>query len=380
MRTLMTMAALLVAGATQAQSVPQPDPAPAPTPVPTPAPAPTPAAPGKSSIARKTPPVPGAAPVAPVAPTAPSAPSALVAPVAPIAPMLSDEDRAELDAARHRAKRVPTEEESLALSAMEGLMSQPADRALPIIRRVLTGNQTTLVKERALFVLSQIDKPEAQSIMLDIARDNKSALRGEAIRSIGISGNSNMLGALKDIYRSGDDLTKRHVLQAWLISGRKNEVYQAALDAQSEGEANRAIRALSVMGATEELRKLGERRKHNRSLLEAYAIAGDLASLRKIVDGNGDTALRAEAVARIGIIHTDAARTALREIYAGAAQKDIRDAALNGMLISHDEQGVLALYRAAKTTDEKRSLLRTLSHMGGDAALQAIDAALDGKK
>lgn len=50
------------------------------------------------------------------------------------------------------------------------------------------------------------------------------------------------------------------------------------------------------------------------------------------------------------------------------------------MLISGDQQGVLALYRAAKTTEEKRTLLRTLSIMGGDAALQAIDAALEGKK
>ena len=44
-----------------------------------------------------------------------------------------------------------------------------------------------------------------------------------------------------------------------------------------------------------------------------------------------------------------------------------------------DEQGVLTLYRAAKTSDEKRALLRTLTMMDGDAALQAIDAALETK-
>jgi len=41
---------------------------------------------------------------------------------------------------------------------------------------------------------------------------------------------------------------------------------------------------------------------------------------------------------------------------------------------------VLALYRAAKSNDEKRKLLRTLSMINGDAALEAIDAALEGKK
>jgi hypothetical protein len=41
---------------------------------------------------------------------------------------------------------------------------------------------------------------------------------------------------------------------------------------------------------------------------------------------------------------------------------------------------VLALYRNAQTTEEKRALLRTLSFMNGDAALEAIDAALEEKK
>ena len=83
---------------------------------------------------------------------------------------------------------------------------------------------------------------------------------------------------------------------------------------------------------------------------------------------------------QIGIIDGDAARIALREIYSRSTDAKIKEAALQGMLIADDEQGVLALYRAAKTTEEKRALLRTLTTMDGDAALQAIDAALEGKK
>ena len=45
-------------------------------------------------------------------------------------------------------------------------MAQPPERALPIIKKVLAGPQTTLVKQRALFVLSQIDSPEAQEILV----------------------------------------------------------------------------------------------------------------------------------------------------------------------------------------------------------------------
>jgi len=43
---------------------------------------------------------------------------------------------------------------------------------------------------------------------------------------------------------------------------------------------------------------------------------------------------------------------------------------------------VLDLYRNAKNAEEKKSLLRTLMQMGGDTAIDAIEAELDkpGKK
>jgi len=277
------------------------------------------------------------------------------------------------------ADRAPNDDEGLALAALEGLMSQSPDRALPILKKVLAGPQTKLVKQRALFVLSQIDSSEAQEILMQMSRSPDAAMRREAIRNIGIGGNPKSLDALQAIYNAGGADVKGEVLQAWLIAGRKDAVYQAALNAKTEDEANEAIRMLGAMGATDELRKLGERANASRGLLQAYAISGDLASLRKIAEGGSEQSVRVEAVRNIGIIRNDAARVALREIYAGAKDEEIRDAALQGMLIAHDEQGVLALYRAAKTSDEKRALLRTLTLMDGDVALQAIDAALEKK-
>jgi HEAT repeat protein len=277
-------------------------------------------------------------------------------------------------------QRKPTEQEELALAAMEGLMAQSSERALPIIRKVLAGSQTTLVKQRALFVLSQIDEPEAQDILIQTTRSPDAALRKEAIRNIGIGGHDKSLAALKDIYNAGDADVKEQVLHAWLIADRKEEVYQAALNAKSEEEAAEAIHILGAMGAVEELRKLGDRPNASRKLVNAYAISGDLQSLRKIAEGSAEPSVRAEAVQQIGVIGDTAARSALREIYSRSTQPEIKEAALQGLLIADHEQGVLALYKAATTAEEKRALLRTLTMMDGDAALQAIDAALEGKK
>jgi HEAT repeat protein len=279
-----------------------------------------------------------------------------------------------------QAERAPGGDEDLALAALEGLMSQSSERALPIIKKVLAGSQTTTVKRRALFVLSQIDGPEAQQILLQTARSADPGMRAEAIRSIGIGGDPKALDALLEVYKSGDSEVQKRVLEAWMIAGRKEPVYQVALNARSEDEANEAIRMLGVMGATEELRKLGERPNASSGLLEAYALSGDLVSLRKIAEGSGERSMRLEAIRKIGIIDGESAHTALREIYTRSTDAEIKDAALQGMMISDDEQGVLALYRAAKSSEEKRALLRYLSMMDGDAALQAIDAALEGGK
>ena len=277
------------------------------------------------------------------------------------------------------ADRAPSGDEELALAALEGLLAQPGDRALPILRKVLAGSQSTLVKQRALFVLSQIDSAEARQILAQTSRSPNEDLRREAIRSIGISGDPRALDSLRDVYAAGSDEVKRDVLQAWLIAGRKDAVYQAALSAKSEDEANEAIRMLGAMGATDELRKLGDRPNASSGLVEAYAISGDLASLRKIAEGNGSRDTRLDAVRKIGIVDSDAARTALRDIYSKATDAEIKEAALQGMLIADDEKGVLALYRSAKSSEDKRSLLRYLSMMDGDAALEAIDQALGEK-
>ena len=277
------------------------------------------------------------------------------------------------------AERAPTGDEELALAAMEGLMAQSPERALPIIKKVLAGPQSTLVKQRALFVLSQIDSPEAQEILLQTARSSDPAMRNEAIRSIGIGGDPKALAALQAIYNAGRPDVKGEILKAWLIAGDEEAMYQAALNAKTEEEATEAIRLLGAMGAVDELRKLSDKPIAASGLVEAYAISGDLASLRKIAESGADRPVRIDAVRKIGIVDNDAARAALREIYTRSTDQEIRDAALQGMLIAGDEQGVLALYRAAKTPEEKRALLRTLTMMDGDAALQAIDAALEKK-
>jgi HEAT repeat protein len=275
--------------------------------------------------------------------------------------------------------RKPTEQEELAITALEGLMTAPPERALPLLTRVLEGKQSDLVKSRALFVLSQIGLPQAQTQLLAIARSGSGELRAEAIRMIGVGGDAESLAALKTLYSGADPVTREAILNAYLIADRKQEVLELALKAKDTEESDALVRTLAAMGALDELRKLGDAGKTSTGLVQAYAIAGDLASLRKLA-GSDNPEIRLEAIRSIGITDGKEGSAALAQIYREAKDADSRDAALQGLLISGDEQALLGLYRSVKDSQQKNEILRTLTFLGGDAAIEAIDAALQGQQ
>ncbi len=275
------------------------------------------------------------------------------------------------------------EREELILTALEALLSAMPERALPLAQKVLNGDHRDAIKARALFVISQINLPEAQTVLLDYATNPNSTLNSIAIRNIGISGNADSLEALADIYTAGDDEVKHHVLEAYMIAGDTQAVYDIAANAQSDEEFDEALNMLGVMGATQELRQLVKQGASSESLARAYAISGDLEGLLELsenAEAAGNPELQVTAIRSIGIIGGEQANRALVDIYRNTGNESVKQAALHGLSISGDEQGLLELYRQAQDIGEKRDLLRMLSVSGGDAALEAIDSALEGNQ
>ena len=108
-------------------------------------------------------------------------------------------------------------------------------------------------------------------------------------------------------------------------------------------------------------------------------LRGQGASLRKLADSSADPAVRVDATRSIGIVSSKDAGVALRELYRTSKDADVRRAALEGLMIHGDQQGLLEIYRSSKDPQEKKDVLRQLTVIGGDAAMEAIDAALEGK-
>jgi len=271
--------------------------------------------------------------------------------------------------------------EELKIAALEALMAAPPERALPLAAKALQGDHSDEVKERALFILSQIDLPGAQDLLIETAQQGSGEIRLEAIRMIGIGGDSDALSRLGGIYDGGDEDVRDAVLEAYLIADDEEAVYELAISAANAGndeDFESAVEMLGVMGAREQLRKLRESTGNSEALIEAYAISGDADSLRAIALDGSDPEVQAEAIEALGIVGGSEVNATLVEIYRASDSEDIREAALEGMLISGYDEGVLELYRSSQDPVEKRELLEYLVVMGSDDIWDIIDSALEG--
>ena len=241
--------------------------------------------------------------------------------------------------------------DSLRMTALEALISAPPARALPIVDKVLAGNHSIELKERALFILSQMETADSQSRLLAYASNSQGELQTEAIRMIGIGGNPDSMAALGELYRAGDSDTREAVLEAYLIADDANAVFEIAANTQDEEEFSEAVQMLGAMGAHKELRELRGRAGLSESLIEAYAISGDPESVGELVG-----------------------------IYQNAETEEIRESALEGLMIADRDEDMLELYRSAGSAREKRQILEYLVIMDSDAVWDLIDNALEGSE
>jgi hypothetical protein len=102
---------------------------------------------------------------------------------------------------------------------------------------------------------------------------------------------------------------------------------------------------------------------------------GAVDKLQALSENSGYTA---ELIQALGIAGGDDVNATLMEFYRNAETDDIRRAALEGMMISGYDEGVLQLYKESTDINEKRELLEMLSIMDSDAMMEIIDAALTG--
>jgi len=111
-------------------------------------------------------------------------------------------------------------DEDLKLLALNSLLNKDPTTALPLLRGILSGNQSLNVKKHALFVLAQSKSPEAEGILRDAALGKLDPqLQGQAIQAMAVFQGKRANDTLAEVYRTTTDTKiKKSIISAMFIT------------------------------------------------------------------------------------------------------------------------------------------------------------------
>ncbi|MFP5287013.1 MAG: HEAT repeat domain-containing protein, partial [Thermoanaerobaculia bacterium] len=223
------------------------------------------------------------------------------------------------------------EDEELKLYALSGLMAHNPKKVTPLVQQYLSGKHSLENKEKALFLLTQSDLPEARQAMTQIVRGSAHPeLRAHAIRYLGMvaEDDRSLLGELDSVYGSTQDRKVRSaVIEAFGIAEHRAGLVAVVRAEKDRGLRQQAIDMLSGAEATAELKSLlqGETDPEvRRALVRALGNAGDLDTLIAAARGEKDPEARVEAIYTLGNDDSPRAREALKSIYTGSVDRKTR--------------------------------------------------------
>ncbi|HVS00341.1 MAG TPA: HEAT repeat domain-containing protein [Thermoanaerobaculia bacterium] len=264
------------------------------------------------------------------------------------------------------------EDAELKLYAVNSLMGAEPERAVPMLRKFLDGRHSPKLKEQALFVLSQSDSPEARQILLSVARGSSHPeLQLKAVEYLGISGDPESMRVLRELYAGASDgRIKRAVLQSYLIAQDAPAMMAVAREEKDDVLWRQAVNGLGALRARKELRQLYQEVQPalKGEVVEALGIAGDVEALLDMARQEKDAALRGRAVRSLGVIRSPEASKALRSLYEGSADPQLRGAVIEALFIQDNAKALIEIYRSEKDRQLRRTVLGWLSRMDNQDA------------
>lgn len=146
-----------------------------------------------------------------------------------------------------------TPDEELKLLALNSLLDTDAEQALPMLEKMLAGQQSPRLKQRALFVVSQSKSPRAKDILAAAARNPADPdLQLQALKYLQLYGGAGDKKVLADVYTvSKDRDVKLRVVEALYAQGDARTLVDMARKETDPGMRKRIVERLSRMKAKE---------------------------------------------------------------------------------------------------------------------------------
>src|ERR1700739_1414719 len=266
-------------------------------------------------------------------------------------------------------------DENPKLLALNALMQQDQAQAMPILEKILSGNQSEELKSRALFVLAQSQSPQAEALINQIAQGQSGpGLQIKAIRMLAMAQGKSANDTLASIYQhSSDTQVKRVILQSYLMTGDSSKLLAVARQETNPELVKTAIQTLGPMNAGQDL--LTIYRATNNTQTKADIINSLIASghngvspLTEIAQSEQDAELRRKAIRNLGIAGGMSVAPALMNTYQKNTDVETKRAAAQALFLANEAQDLVTLARGEKDMEMKQYLVQQLSLMHNQEA------------
>ena len=243
-------------------------------------------------------------------------------------------------------------DENLKLLALNALMQQDQAQAVPILQKILSGNQSDELKSRALFVLAESRSPQADALIGQIAQGQSGApLQIKAIRMLAIAKGKGANETLASIYqKSSDTQVKRAILQSYLMTGDPSKLLEAARQESNPELARTAVHTLGAMGAASDLLAMyrsANNAQTKEDIISALIPCGQkgVGSLSEIAKSEQDAGLRRKAIRNLGISGGMSVAPILVETYQKNSDVETKRAAAQSLFLANDAPDLVTLAR-----------------------------------
>lgn len=259
-------------------------------------------------------------------------------------------------------------DEETKIFAINALMNSDPEKAVPLLDKIIHGNYSPKLKEKALFVLSQSNSEKAEQILLSIAKaNNDPELQKRAVRNLGMNSSSRNRAALKEIYiGSSDPQVKKAVFQGWLMSGDKEDVLAVAKQEKSPELRREAIKYLGMMGGRSELRQIYKEASDadtKEAVLTGMMMCGDAEGLAEIANTEKDPKVLDKAINMLGLVGGPESLATLTSIYNSRAEIETKKRVINALFLHGAGKEMVALARKETNPELKRALIQKMSLM-----------------
>ncbi len=266
-----------------------------------------------------------------------------------------------------------TGDEDLKLMAIDGLLASDPDRAIPMLEKILQGNQSRQLKERALFVLAQGGSARAKDIVATLARGGaKPELQSKAIEFLGLFGGAESRQTLAEIYASATSPeVKQTVLNSFMLSGDRERLIAIAKDEKSAELKGAAINQLGVLGARTELWQMYQAAgtaDQKEQILNALFVAGDVDKMIQLAQTEKDPEARVAAIQRLGVFGAGKTSSILVSMYQTEKDPETRKHVLDALFVQGNAKVLIDFARKEKDPELRKEIVTRLALIGSKEA------------